>query len=147
MKYKENLNDPELQVERSTILQKNFARPSGQVLLESFYSTLHNREVCKFGIHLTEHSLQRSKHRGISPDDISLAITYGDEMHKQGMTFYHMKRKNIPSYIEKETALKIQDIVVVMDRSASTVITCYKSKNASQHLKRKQKYLLTYEQQ
>lgn len=88
---------------------------------------------------LCDHSLVRSKQRGIDIDSIAFAMTYGDLIQKQGRIFCVVKRNHIPKdYISKQA--KYLNMVVILNKEQDTVITTYKSKDAMRVVNKKKKY-------
>lgn len=86
---------------------------------------------------LTNHAMSRADQRAIDDQMIRLTVLYGTEFFKQGLTFYVMRLKDIPSWIDKPLSEKLNNLVVVCAGDSSEVITCYRSKNCTKHLKRK----------
>lgn len=88
---------------------------------------------------LCDHSLVRSKQRGIDIDSIAFAMTFGELIQKQGRIFCVVKSKQIPNeFIGKQA--KYLNMVVILNKEQDTVITTYKSKDAMRVVNKKKKY-------
>lgn len=88
---------------------------------------------------LCDHSLVRSKQRGIDIDSIVFAMTFGELIQKQGRIFCVVKSKQIPNeFIGKQA--KYLNMVVILNKEQDTVITAYKSKDAMRVVNKKKKY-------
>jgi hypothetical protein len=92
----------------------------------------------------SQHSLERSNQRNISPNKIAQAIEYGTAYFKQGLIFYVLGDKSIPDYFTKKSKNNKANLIVVVAGDSNTILTCYRSKNPFKHIKKKQKNLTTH---
>lgn len=93
----------------------------------------------------TKHSQRRASQRGLNVDKISQALEYGDCFYKQGLIYYVLGEKAIPTSSIKAKD-KLQNLVVIVAGNSNEVITCYRSKNPFKHIKQKSKRLSTWGQ-
>ena len=95
-------------------------------------------------MYLTEHAQARIQERGFSYDTIFYALEFGSETYKQGLVFYVVLQKNLPDTLSSKKIQELNNIILVVDPNIAQIITCYKAKNASKHIKRKAKRLSRY---
>lgn len=95
-------------------------------------------------MYLTKHAQARILERGFSHDAIFYALEYGKEVCKQGLVFYVVLNKNLPDTLSSKKIQELNNIILVVDPNIAKIITCYKAKNASKHIKRKSKRLSRY---
>lgn len=87
---------------------------------------------------LTDHARIRSAQRGISQDQIALALDYGDVTHLQGFRFITLRAKDVPPWVDPHALGRAKNIVVVTPHDTpGLVVTVYKNKNAPKRIKRK----------
>jgi hypothetical protein len=92
---------------------------------------------------LTDHAIIRSAQRGISSDQIALALDYGDVTYLQGFRFITLRGKDIPPWVDPHALGRAKNIVVVTPSDTpDLVVTVYKNKNAPKRIKRKPGRLL-----
>lgn len=84
----------------------------------------------------SRHCEDRLSQRGISYKHMLMAIEFGEVFFKQGLVYYTVIAKSLPNNLCQNEAKKINNIVVVVS-SDGEIITCYRSKNAIKHIKRK----------
>lgn len=94
-----------------------------------------------WSIQHTEHSRKRSSQRGISEENILLALDYGDPIFKQGLIFYVVLERNLPDNINHAMREKINNLVIVVSPKNNEIVTCYKSNHARHHIRKKNNYL------
>lgn len=92
-------------------------------------------------LNFTNHSNKRIQQRGISEEMICLAMDLGECTHKQGLAYYTVSERNRKQLFDKQLSGKLKNLVVVMDDSTGTLVTCYKNKNAFKNIAKKKKYL------
>lgn len=107
------------------------------IIKERYYDPFTSKTINEYKISHSSHSCIRAKNRGISTQDIWLAIDYGEIIQKQGMVFYVVLSKNLPNSLDTRTKERINNLVVVTNGSGAQILTCYKSKVASKHINRK----------
>ena len=107
------------------------------VIKEKYFDPITAESMGEYKISHSCHSYQRAKNRGLSTQDLWLAIDYGEMNQKQGLIFYLVLDKNLPSSMDTKTKEKINNMVVVTNGDSSQILTCYKSKFASRHIRRK----------
>lgn len=120
-------------------------------------NVLDNSQVLKYSVHYkpvtgnnlrsmhfkfrhTSHSFRRASQRGMDAGQIAVTLEYGELYSKQGLNYYVLGTDNIPDNLKKDSS-KLQNSVVIVAGDSDQVITCYRSKNAMKHIKKKQKQL------
>lgn len=93
----------------------------------------------------TDHSLERSAQRGITPEMIYAVLEYGESFFKQGLVYYVLGADNIPKRFLKEKN-RFKNLVVVGAGDSNSIVTCYRAKNPFKLIKHKSKKLLTHRQ-
>lgn len=111
------------------------------LIQERIYEASTDKTIATFSIHHSLHSFARANFRGINSLEIMHALEYGEITNKQGLFFYLVKMKNIPQSVDRRIAERINNLVVVTNSIGDTIITCYKSKDASKYLRKKSKML------
>ncbi|MCB0748406.1 MAG: DUF4258 domain-containing protein [Ignavibacteriae bacterium] len=91
----------------------------------------------------TEHLEKRICQRNFNDEFIQIAVDYGKAYFKQGLIFYVLGDKNVPSYLPIQEQKRFQNIVVVVASDHSHILTVYRSKNPFKHIKKKSKRLFT----
>ena len=87
------------------------------------------------------HSKCRASERGITDNDIQIALDFSESIFKQGLTFHIVMDKLIPSNLPKKQVSRIKNMVVVMANDEAKIITCYKSNSAHSNIRKKSKRL------
>jgi len=91
---------------------------------------------------LTLHAEERISERGFSEQLVFLVMEYGKEFFKQGLVFYGMLDKNIPSSLSAKLKKKLKNLVLVVDPNNAKIITMYRAaKNCNKYLSKKRKDL------
>jgi hypothetical protein len=88
----------------------------------------------------THHSRKRCQQRGITQQMIDDTIRYGNVIYKQGLRFYVMIERCLPSFYERRYNERLKNTVVVLSDD-DVVLTVYKNANAHSNIKKKSKYL------
>jgi hypothetical protein len=99
-------------------------------------------------IQQSNHCNSRVSQRGISDEAVSLVISYGDIIHKQGLKF-HFLTKSKCDKLDIPIEL-VRDLMVITNLDRTEVVTCYKNPNAIHAVKKKSKRLFRtpkYQQQ
>lgn len=89
----------------------------------------------------SKHSRKRASQRSFDHNVLSNVLLLGSPFYKQGLIFYTVMERDIPEGLDHEMAEKIRNLVVVTGNHDHQIITCYYSKNAVKHLRRKGKEL------
>jgi hypothetical protein len=79
--------------------------------------------------------------RGLCQETIQLVLKYGRVIHKQGLKFFYITKRMAQGDPELAQAT---DLMVVVGRDFSTIVTCYRNPKAIKRVKRKPKRLATY---
>ncbi|MCH8558912.1 MAG: DUF4258 domain-containing protein [Balneolia bacterium] len=94
-------------------------------------------------ITFTDHAKTRVAQRGITTDQIRVAIDYGKLVHRQGLRFYFLRGKDVPPWVDPHTMGRIKHLMVVTAAdSPGTIITAYKNVKGLNRVKRKSQRLL-----
>lgn len=88
---------------------------------------------------LDGHARIRASQRGFNYKIILMAIEYGEVIYKQGLTFYVVKKKDLPSHLSNSEREKLNNMVVVTKSANQLIKTCYKASNGIKHITRKSK--------
>lgn len=109
------------------------------------YSVYENdlRDSLDFNFIHTSHSNKRSCQRGVNTDKIIIALEYGNTTFKQGLLYYVLGEKDIPSHLQHHKN-KFMNTVVIVSGDSNVIVTCYRSKNAVKNIKLKPKELRKY---
>jgi hypothetical protein len=87
------------------------------------------------------HSQCRASERGITDNDIQIALDFSESIFKQGLIFHIVMDKLIPSNLPKKQVSRIKNMVIVMANDEPRIITCYKSNKALSKIRKKSKRL------
>lgn len=94
-------------------------------------------------ITFTDHAKTRIAQRGITPDQIQVAIDYGKLVYRQGLRFYFLRGKDVPPWVDPHTMGRIKHLMVVTAADTpTTVVTAYKNGRGLHRVKRKPQRLL-----
>lgn len=88
----------------------------------------------------THHSFTRSSQRGINSDKIIVALEFGEVFYSQGLEWYVLGEKNIPTYL-KHKKNQLMNTVVIVSGDSNQVITCYRCTKPFKNIKTKSKIL------
>jgi hypothetical protein len=88
----------------------------------------------------THHSFTRSSQRGINSDQIIVALEFGEVFYSQGLQWYVLGEKNIPTYL-KHKKNQLMNTVVIVSGDSNQVITCYRCTKPFKNIKTKSKIL------
>jgi len=102
---------------------------------------LIHRHMHALSIIPTRHANDRANERGITSDMVRDTVELCAMLHKQGLQFYVMLRKNIPREFDERYAKSLLGIVVMIS-SDDYIVTVYRSKKAWHKIKRRSKRLL-----
>jgi len=126
-------------VEFSIIRKQSLDCREQQELKQKFF--LPNHEALEASVVHSVHSRKRADQRSIDDRTIMQVLTFGTVYYRQGMTFYTVLEKNHTPNLSHHEWEKMKNLVVVLGSDNIEIVTCYYSKNAIKHLKKKQKKL------
>jgi len=75
-----------------------------------------------FNFRHSNHSFKRCSQRGIDKDKISIAITHGECVYKQGLIYFILGEHNIPGSLQKDNS-RLKNIVVLVSGKTNEIIT------------------------
>lgn len=82
------------------------------------------------GARFTKHALERAQTRGIRPDDIEMAIRYGQECRERGATIYYLGERHIPRELLRDARIRrMIGTTVVTSNHNGAIITVYRNRN------------------
>lgn len=122
-------------------VQTDYQRESGdKTKLILTCKTENMKSEHRFAWSLTSHCETRMAQRGITYENVLMAMEYGRMVFKQGLTFYVVTRRSLPKGMDSSLASKLDNLVIVVSGDGA-IITCYKSKNGIKHIRRKSNHL------
>ena len=77
----------------------------------------------------TAHATQRMHERGISPEAVVLAVSYGRKLHERGSTIFAIGRKEVLRYLPQGVDLIKQEGVQVVCNTAGGIMTVYRNRD------------------
>lgn len=90
----------------------------------------------------SRHSKKRASQRAISEVAIFSVLDYGTPFYRQGMIFYAVKHRNLPTNMPNDLKKKIRNLVVIIGGfETAEIVTCYWCRKPMRYLKRKSKRL------
>lgn len=93
------------------------------------------------GIALSGHAVERSAQRNISESDIDFVVANGHQIHRTGVIFCQLRKKNVPRSLPGNHRYRqLVGTTVVMCRCGHVIITVYREASAFQRDARKSKY-------
>jgi hypothetical protein len=111
------------------------------VIREDYVEDNTHRLLGEFALRHSTHSYKKAKMRGFTTEELLAVVEYGDVYVKQEMCFYIARRKHLLPYLDKKLVDRLNNMVVVTNLEGDCIVTCYKSKDSSTHLKKKGKRL------
>lgn len=87
----------------------------------------------------TKHAKKRMAQRNISSSDIGLAMRHGQRLHRTGIVFFFLGKKDIPE-ISQKSQEELEGITVLFDPDSTEIITVYRNPEGLRDIKRKAKY-------
>ncbi|MEY2922299.1 MAG: hypothetical protein RL108_921 [Bacteroidota bacterium] len=118
-------------------INTNMVKSSPQ---EIVFQTESDGQFLEYELHHSIHSLQRSKQRGISNEQIAIVTEYGSCIYGQGLTYYILGKKDVPINLKKQ-ASKFENTIVIIGANGDQIVTCYRNRNPYQWIKHKPKEL------
>ena len=112
------------------------------VITEDYIEDDSQRLLAVVTLRHSTHSYKQARMRGFTIKDLLAVIEYGDVYVKQDLCFYIARRNHLLPYLESKLVDRLNNMVVVTNLAGDCIVTCYRSKNSSAHVKRKSKRLL-----
>ncbi len=109
--------------------------------LRRYFKSRDGKQHIQYHIDHSQHSLLRAGQRAIPPEVLLLMLDFGTAFFRQGMVFYAVLNKHIPSGIKPALTKKLKNLVVVMGSHGKQIVTCYYSRNPVKYLRKKKKEL------
>lgn len=94
-----------------------------------------------YEIHHTIHSQRRASQRSIDYRTILAILHYGTPFPLQHLIFYTIEKGALPRHVDRKLREKTRNLVLVTADNDTTIITCYKAKNAMKYISQKTKTL------
>ena len=95
-------------------------------------------------LNLSQHAVLRMAQRNISLDDLEYVLEHGERVHKTGVAFFILRKRDIPRADRKRSEImRLEGTVVLissMEDGKPEIITTYRNKGAIRTLRRKAKY-------
>lgn len=91
-------------------------------------------------ISFSRHGSVRMEQRGIKPEMVSLVLSQGKLIRKQGLRFYYVPKSSATDWGKNEQEA-VRDLIVITDKNGYQLITCYRHPKAVKAIKRKSKRL------
>ena len=88
----------------------------------------------------TYHAKCRMQQRAINSWTVEELTKYGQVIHKHGMKFMYMSKKNIKQFYPPNEQSEIQNVMILVAKDG-TIITAYKNETAVKHVQKKNKRL------
>lgn len=88
----------------------------------------------------SKHFLWRSAQLQLSPSDLAFVLEHGRLLHRTGILFRFLGRKDIPKKLRREPTISRLEGVTLLLSSEGTVITAYKNPQGLQQIRRKPKH-------
>ena len=112
------------------------------------HSRRHTASMCAWKAQpearLTGHARQRAAQRNLALDAVRYVITYGREFHRTGVTFFVLRRRDIPREdLRLPWVARLEGAVALVARDGA-VITLYRNPAAARAILRKMKYRLPW---
>jgi hypothetical protein len=94
----------------------------------------------EFTFEHTKHSYLRACQRGFNRQKIVAALTYGENVYKQGLIYFILGENNIPEVLSKQKNY-LKNTVVIVSGKSNQIITCYRSANPFKNIRTKSEKL------
>ncbi len=91
---------------------------------------------------MSGHARQRAAQRNLAADAVRYIMTYGRDYRRTGVTFYVLRRRDIPREDQRLPWVARLEGAVALVSSDGEVITLYRSQAAMRTILRKMKYRL-----
>lgn len=91
---------------------------------------------------LTDHALKRCAQRQVDSEAIELVTSYGRKIHRTGVVFYFLGRRDLPEALRRQDRYAKLEGVTLLVGQDGEVITSYRNRTALGKIRRKAKYRL-----
>lgn len=92
-------------------------------------------------VSLTDHAWMRSAQRNLDPAEVAFIVKYGRRIHKAGVIFCQLRRRDVPHYLEAGHRFhRLPGSTVVLAKDGESVLTMYRSEKAFRKDNKKRKY-------
>ena len=88
----------------------------------------------------TKHAQNRCQQRAISAWDVDQVLNFGNAIHKQGMRFMFIPKKDIRTFYQPDKQSSLEDLMILVAQDGA-IITAYRNNDAVKNVKRKTKRL------
>ena len=82
----------------------------------------------------TAHAAQRQQERSLPDWQIEFALRWGTRLHRRGATVFHVRRKDLPAWLDERHARRFYGTTVVVADGA--LVTAYRKPHGFHALKR-----------
>ncbi len=97
--------------------------------------------ISDYPLMFSGHAVARGGQRNLSAAQVSYVVQYGKPVHRTGITFYILRRRDIPEcHRRNDTCAKLEGTVVLV--GDASVITVYRNCGAYHQVRKKLKYRL-----
>ena len=91
----------------------------------------------------SDHAITRMAQRGFSDEDVRYIMKHGQRIHRTGIVFYFLGRKDIPEEDLKEKKYRRLEgstiLINTVDDNEQVIITVYRDRGALRNIRRKHK--------
>ena len=91
-------------------------------------------------VRMSSHAQERAAQRCINTEGVLFVMKYGRVIHSGEAVHYYLGRRDIPERFRHDDRLMKLEGTTLVTANDGTVITFYKNKNGSLHLRRKSKW-------
>lgn len=125
-------NDVGIEVDHGYLVQKRKQR------IDCRRSKSHNYRANQVSIEkFSYHAQTRAAQRGLSPEDITYILRYGQPYHAADAVFYLLLGKDIPK-CDHHKMSRLIGTVIIVDKSHTTIITIWRNRqNGVRNIRRK----------
>jgi len=90
-------------------------------------------------IQMSRHGWKRCQQRHFCDEDLDFVWIHGQEIHRTGVIFYFLGRRDIPSHLrQNETYRKLEGTTLLVSLT-DELITAYRNKTACREIRKKDK--------
>lgn len=90
----------------------------------------------------THHAYGRGARRNVAPDAVDYVMTHGRALHRTGVTFFFLGRRDIPARDRRASwAARLEGTIVIV-ATGGVVVTVYRDRRGLRAIARKMKYRL-----
>ncbi len=83
---------------------------------------------------VTDHAARRLRERGLADWQLEFAVHWGTRLHRNGATFFHVRHRDLPAWLDERCARRLLGVTVVVAEDA--IITAYAKRDGFHDLKR-----------